>query len=351
MSADYDEIYDLIAKSITSELTEDESVVLNNWKAEGHSNLTTYNELLEIWQHSNRLMLPSGIDLPDSLKTTRRKAGIKDGKIRWMTILRQAAAVLLLSLLFTSGYHWLVKSKIASQDDLMVYQEVKAAFGTQTRVELPDGSLVSLNSGSTLKFPTSFKAATSRLVYLSGEANFKVAKNYGQPFIVDVNKLQVKVLGTTFNVDAYPGNAEISVALVEGKVMLQQNNMGNTTELMNMKPNQVVTFRKSDNFFQLKDESDLSKYTAWMEGKIVFSDDPVNTVIKKLENWYNVEIELSDKKLENYRFTGTFIDEPLEQVLNILNITSRMEYKIIPARKQEDNSYSKRKIILKLKQS
>jgi len=95
--------------------------------------------------------------------------------------------------------------------------------------------------------------------------------------------------------------------------------------------------------------SDLNKYTAWIDGKIVFSDDPVNTVIQKLENWYNVDIELSDKKMENYRFTGTFLDEPLEQVLSILNLTSQMQYKVIPAKRLGDNSFSKRKIILKSK--
>jgi hypothetical protein len=72
-------------------------------------------------------------------------------------------------------------------------------------------------------------------------------------------------------------------------------------------------------------------------------------VIQKLEHWYNVDIELADTKLENYRFTGTFIDEPLEQVLSILNLSSQMQYKVIPAKKLTDNSFSKRKIILKSK--
>ena len=93
----------------------------------------------------------------------------------------------------------------------------------------------------------------------------------------------------------------------------------------------------------------MSKYTAWTEGKIVFSNDPVSTVTEKLGNWYNVDIEIADRKLQKYRFTGTFIDEPLEQVLNILTLTSHMQYKVIPATKLGDNSYSKRKVILKSK--
>jgi len=349
MNLEQDEIYDLIAKSFTGELTEEESVHLNSWKATEKSNLAAYNDFIEIWKHSNRLALPSQIDLSGSLKITRNKAGIKNREIKWMSLMRQIAAVLVLSVIFASTYQLVVKPVTSMKKEVVVFQEVRAAFGTQTRLELPDGTMVSLNSGSTLKFPTTFDNNKTRLVYLSGEGNFKVAKNAQQPFIVDINKLQVRVLGTTFNVDAYPGNTAITIALVEGKILLQHTCKDKVSDLMEMKPNQVACFKKSENKIEWKAVSDLTKYTAWTDGKIVFSDDPVATVVQKLENWYNVDIELADKKLEKYRFTGTFIDEPLEQVLSILNLTSQMQYKIIPAKKLGDNSFSKRKIIIKSK--
>jgi len=189
----------------------------------------------------------------------------------------------------------------------------------------------------------------SRNVELTGEGHFAVSKNNSQPFIVDINKIQIKVLGTTFNVDAYPDNSTFTIALAEGKIEIQQKSPDGPKDLLVMKPNQVAVYKLSENKLEWKTEADLSKYSAWTDGKIVFFDDPVNTVIQKLENWYNVDIELSDKRLQKYRFTGTFIDEPLEQVLSILNLTSRMQYQIIPAHKLGDNSYSKRKIILKSK--
>ena len=349
MNLEQDEIYDLIAKSFAGELTEEESFHLNSWKAAEKSNLAAYNDFMEIWKHSNRLVLPSQIDLPKSLETTRRTAGINKTEIKWMSLIRQIAAVLVLAVIFASMYNLLFQPRINVNSDVPVFQEVRAAYGTQTRIELPDGTMVSLNSGSTLKFPTTFKNSKIRQVYLSGEGNFKVTKNINQPFVVAINKLQVRVLGTTFNIDAYPGNDATTIALVEGRVLLQQINNDKISELMELKPNQVAFFKKSEDKLQWKTESDLTKYTAWIDGKIVFSNDPVNTVIQKLENWYNVDIELSDKKLENYRFTGTFIDEPLEQVLSILNLTSQMQYKVISAKKLGDNSFSKRKIILKSK--
>ncbi len=349
MDSQHDEIFDLIARSFYGELTAEETMLLKAWKEAKKPNLTAYQDFEEIWRHSNQMALPSPIDLPGSLEITRYKAGIKNRDIKWMSLMRQIAAVLVLSVIFASTYQIVVKPVTITKKEVVVFQEVRAAFGTQTRLELPDGTMVSLNSGSTLRFPTTFDNSVTRLVYLSGEGNFKVTKNAQQPFVVDVNKLQVRVLGTTFNVDAYPGNTAITIALVEGKVLLQQISNDKISDLMEMKPNQVAFFKKSENRIERKEESDLTKYTAWTDGKIVFSNDPVNTVIQKLENWYNVDIELSDKKLENYRFTGTFIDEPLEQVLSILNLTSKMQYKVIPAKKLGDNSFSKRMIILKSK--
>jgi transmembrane sensor len=349
MNTGYDYIYDLIAKSFTGNLTEEETVYLNDWKTADRANILEYNEFKEIWEHSKRLSQPSRIDLPKSLAITRKKAGIVNTQIKWLPVFIQIAAVLILALLFSAFYNQFLTQKPKEKIESIVYQSLKAPYGTQSRIELSDGTVVYLNSGSTLRFPNSFNGQKYRNVELSGEGHFSVAKNSEQPFIVDVKKFQIKVTGTTFNVNAYDDNAIITIALVEGSIKLQQNSGKYVTDLMELKPNQVAYYKRSENNLQLKTEDDLNKYTAWTEGKLIFSNDPINTVIQKLGNWYNVNIELADKKLENYRFTGTFIDEPLEQVLNILNLTSKMEYKVVPAQKLGDNSYSKRKIILKSK--
>ena len=349
MNIENDEIYDLIAKSFLGELTEEENVSLLTWKSSDDSNLLEYNDFKEIWKHSNRLAMPSQIDLPKSLYTTRKKAGITVQKINWLPRFAQIAAVLVLAILISALYNLFLVPKPVEKNKTIVYQQVRASYGTQSRVALTDGTVVYLNSGSTLKFPNSFDGMKNRNVELTGEGSFEVAKNSEQPFIVDIHKLQIKVLGTKFNVDAYPNNSSFTIALIEGNIQLQQKTGTGVTDLMEMKPNQVAFYKLSENKLLSSTEEDLTKYTSWTEGKIVLSNDPVNTVIQKLENWYNVDIELSDKKLEKYRFTATFIEEPLEQVLRILNLSSRMRYTIIPAKKLGDNSYSKRKIILKSK--
>jgi len=349
MKIENDDIYDLIAKSFSGEITGEESVNLNTWKLEDKLNLLEYNDLKEIWKNSSRLAMTSQIDLPKSLGTTRKKAGIDRHQIKWLPVFAQIAAVLIMAVLLSALYNLFLVSKPSGINDAIVYQQVKASYGTQSRVGLADGTVVYLNSGSTLRFPNSFNGAKTRNVELTGEGHFEVAKNSEQPFIVDIHKIQIKVLGTTFNVDAYPNNSSLTIALIEGSIQLQQKTNNEISDLMEMKPNQVAFYNQSENTLMRKTEKDLNKYTAWTDGKIVLSNDPINTVIDKLENWYNVDIELADKKLDKYRFTGTFIDEPLEQVLSILNLTSQMEYKVIPAKKLNDNSYSKRRIILKSK--
>ena len=348
MDINYDHIYDLIAKSFTDTLTEQEAFQLNSWKSESTANLLEYKDFRAIWEHSEQLVLPAIIDLSGSLHATRKKAGIKRKAIKLIPFL-QAAAVVVLAVIFSGLYNLYNSSKTHVNNEPIVYQEVKATYGTQSKVELSDGTIVTLNSGSTLTFPTSFTNLKSRDVKLTGEGHFVVAKNSAQPFIVEVNKIQIKVLGTTFDIDAYLDNANVTIALVEGKIMLQQKTTAGIVDLMQMKPNQIAFYEQSTNKLKWRTEEDLSKYVAWTDGKIVFANDPVNTVIHKLANWYNVDIKLADKRLERYRFTGTFIDEPLEQVLNILNLTSKMSYTVVAAKKLGDDSYSKRKIILKSK--
>lgn len=345
MNNDYDEIYDLIARSFSGELTDQETELLNSWKSSMAANLKEYNDMKIIWTKSGQMALPSGIDLQKLLAVTRKKAGIKNNQNDWRRFFIQVAALLMVVVIFSTLYNAFVIN-VGEKSAAVIYQEVKASYGTQCIVELSDGTVVHLNSGSTLRFPISFGNRKDRKVGLSGEGYFVVSKR-NEPFIVDLHKMEIRVTGTTFNVEAYPENSAITVALVEGEVQLQQPNGEKTSTMMEMKPNQVAIFRQAENKLQWKTENDLEKYTAWTEGKIVFSNDPVNTVIRKLANWYNVDIELSDPGLKKYRFTGTFIDEPLEQVLTILNLTSKMSYVTIPAVKQGDNSYTKRKIILK----
>jgi len=342
-------IYDLIVRSFSDQLNIDEEERLKNWMNADPSNGSEYNDYLEIWQRSGRMTMSSKIDISKSFNQTKRIANIYNRKSNTVFILSQIAAVFIIAFFLSVFYNNYLVSKPQIVTESVIYNQVKATYGTQTRIELPDKTIVFLNSGSILRFPNSFKGLKTRNVELIGEAQFTVKKDKEQPFIVAVNKIQVKVLGTTFNVNAYPVNASITIALVEGSIQLEQKKENGILEVLKIARNQVCTYDLHKNEFSLKNETDLSKYTAWTEGKIIFFNDNINTVIEKLENWYNVDISIGDKRIEKYRFTGTFIEEPLEKVLNLLSMTSNMQYKVLPAKKLADNTYSKRQIIIKSK--
>ncbi len=346
------DINDIIVRSFTEKLTEEERLFLEKWKSESSENISEYHDYEAIWAESGKLAGTLEIDLPGSMERIRRRTGIDRFIFIRKFFLLQAAAVLVLAVLITSVYSWIQEKKDIPGEELMAYQEVKAPYGTQTRLELHDGTVVFLNSGSILKFPVAFRENVSRKVWLTGEGFFEVKKEDNKtPFVVDAGSLLINVTGTRFNVDAYPGNQEISVALAEGEVILQKEKQSEITDLTTLKPREVAYWDSAGNKMNIIQHTDLEKYIAWTEGKIIFSDDPIRTVIQKLENWYNVDIEIADSRVMKYRFTGVFFDEPLNQVLHLLSISSGMEYIVIPAVKQNDNSYSKRKIILKSKRT
>lgn len=340
-------IEELIVRSFSEELKPEERIELNNWLNANEAHKHEYNDYHHIWKSSEQFKLTSKITVSEALSQTRKAAGISNGIRRIFPILGRIAAIFVLAVTISAVYNKLFRDKIKTEVTETIYQEVKAAFGTQSRIELPDGTIVFLNSGSSMRFPSSFNTNQTRKVELTGEGHFSVTKNEKQPFIVVTDKFQVKVLGTTFSINAYPGNSLHSIALVEGKVNIIP--AGQEEKNIILQKNQVYSYDPTDNKFKLQNEENLNKYTQWINGKIVFYNDHINTVVEKLENWYNVDIEIADTKLEKYRFTGTFMDEPIEQVLGVLNLTSNMQFKIYSAKKMADNTYSKRKIVLKSK--
>lgn len=340
-----DHIYSIIIRSFNGEITATEKETLQHWKESSRENLEEYLDFETIWKESGKLSTRKPVHSDQALSRIHRQAGMgKKRRIFWIT---QAAAVLLLSILFGGLYNHFNDKPVTGAKVEMAYQEVKASYGTQTTVSLSDGTVVNLNSGSVLKFPVSFADNNQRKVELMGEGFFEVAHNEELPFIVEAGKLQVEVLGTRFNMDAWPDNENITVALVEGSVEIQQATNSGITTLTRMEPGQVAALHLSENKLRVSRQENLGKYYAWTEGKIVFVDDPIQVVVEKLSNWYNVDIVIADNKLQRYRFTGTFIEEPVDQVLSLLSMTSPMQYVIEPSQKQSDNSYSRRRIILK----
>jgi len=211
-------------------------------------------------------------------------------------------------------------------------------------MQLPDGTKVYLNNGSQLKYPQKF-TGKSRGVVLIGEGYFEVAHNPDKPFYVHAGKLRIKAVGTKFNVMAYPGEEVIATTLVEGKVIVEQNTAGKKEKpICDMIPGQHVSYNITTSNIT-SSRGDTEKYTAWKEGKFIFKNEPIVHVAERLSRMYNVDIEIADD-IRDYTYTVTFMDEPLIQILDLMEIATPIKYNALPRKKLLDGTFSKQKILI-----
>ncbi len=261
----------------------------------------------------------------------------RTGKTIWMSVQR-AAAILFLPLLLTSLYFFYT---FTSDQGKTAFAEIHCPMGVRTQFELPDGTTGSLNSGSSLKYPVEF--ARSRDISLAGEAFFDVVHDKRHPFTVKTEHLNVKVLGTKFNVLAYKNGQTERVILEQGKVEISSKT-GKSITILNP-DHQLILDTEKMNY--RKEEVDAGIYIAWIEGKLMFRDENIQQVVERLSLWYNVDIELMDKELLKYTFRATFVDEPVEEVLKLMALSAPLKFEEV-SRKSKNEEYQKRKIILRL---
>lgn len=252
---------------------------------------------------------------------------------------QRVAAILIIPLLLTFvGYIYTQSGKTQS----ISFAEIQCPLGVRTRFQLPDGSTGFLNSGSTLKYPVQF--TTERSVELTGEAFFDVVHNKKIPFYVNTKNLNIKVLGTTFNVIANEDEKIEEIVLQTGKVDISTKNGKKLTSLL---PDEQLILDIEKQTFSKK-EVIASQYTTWKEGKLVFRNENMQQVALRLSRWYNADVVVDDKLLNNYTFHATFIDEPLDEVLKLISITTPISYNEGTRTADNQGIYQKRKIILRI---
>jgi len=339
-----EKIHILIAGYFDGKLTESEHHELNNHFESNPADRKIFEDYKLLWEESGQKIALKPIDVESALIRTKLRLFFrKTGLLHFM---QKAAAVFILACLFSTAYIFYHNSRSSSETTghPVIMQEISAIFGTRSKFHLPDGTTVFLNSGSKLIFPLQFKG-NSRKVELIGEAFFEVVTNPDQPFIVKTGAINVKALGTAFNIQAYPSSKEISTTLVHGKVVLEMESGGVPKQLAELKPSERAVFDTDAVAVKISDEEDLDKFIGWKDGKLVFFNDPIDKVAEKIGNWYNVTIKINKNELKRFRFTATFTDEPIEQVLDLLSKSSPISYRIKKATRLADNSYSKREII------
>lgn len=208
------------------------------------------------------------------------------------------------------------------------YNTLSVPYGKMFELILSDKSKVFLNSGTSITFPVQFAKGESREVFLEGEAYFEVSKDEKHPFIVNANNLKVRVLGTQFVVTSYAEDKDVSTVLVEGSVGLYKGGEEFSTQGATiLSPGHRATWEKSQQEISI-DTVATEKYTAWMNGRIIFSHLPFKEIIRKLERHYNATITNRNKELDEEFFTASFDTENIEQVLQAFSRSYPFKYEI-----------------------
>jgi len=222
-----------------------------------------------------------------------------------------------------------------------------SANGERKNFQLPDGSSVTLNGGSKITIGADY-GVSNRDIFLNGQAFFDVKHNKEVPFIVHTAGMDIKAVGTAFDVKAYPGEKVTETALINGVVEITLNQAAHRR--LTLRPNQKIKWplltsnnkksneepTKTDNTLDLeslvepvtKTDDGYIKETAWKENKLVFTNERFADIAVLLERWYGVTIQFDDEAIRNYRFTGIFEKEELESVLGILKETRHFNYSI-----------------------
>lgn len=244
--------------------------------------------------------------------------------IKLLRFWQVSAACLLIALL--SALYFTI-SKVPVNADLI---EQYVPVAETTHLTLPDGTEVEMNSTATLLYPSQFNGET-RSVYLIGEANFKVAKNEAQPFIVKSNDFQVTALGTEFNMKVYPDDPILTTTLLYGSIEIKFDNLESSLIL---KPSEQFSYNK-----RTKEEAisrpDLDGVTAWQRGELVFKSATLEEIIPVLERKYPYSFVYTVSTLRNDRYTFRFKEKtPLQEIMDIIvEVSGNIKYRI------EDNKY------------
>jgi len=398
--------YSIVRKYFEDKASEKEAQSIHQWLGSAERSFTCENCMHLLWNELDTDAKITEINLEALLDKIHHSINLSSGKksktrsltsgqrpgISFNHVLRnlgRIAAILLLPVMGYIGYEIYHQKMWVKNQAEVVYNEIKCPLGAKSRFELPDGTMGSLNNGSTLRYPVKFTGRT-REVELYGEAFFDVQHKRGNPFIINTVGLDVKVLGTRLNVYSYPDenyqeitlesgtvelikrekDQEVIVAEMSpgqhlvyrfgtsgsdaqlprgGKDLIIVDNREQMDELVSgMKPGQQALYRSEEGDLYMKiDETE--RYTGWTEGKLILRNDPMPVLLKRMERWYSVRFNILDKRINEYTYWATFEEENLDRVLKLLSLTGPVRFNKRPREKESDGTYKMQEIDVMIK--
>jgi ferric-dicitrate binding protein FerR (iron transport regulator) len=357
-------IWELLALKLSGEATAGELLELHSYLESSPDLKKIVTNIESYWDQKNnflnindateeeRFHLILNAENEDEIKSPEAKlvSDIKLKKQHKYTWLFAAASIIImvaLTLFFT--FHTDIDLNSSSKTNI---QQVFVKPGSRSKIILPDGTVVRLNSSSKLTYKNDFNENV-REVNLEGEACFDVTKDVSHPFIVHTSNIDIRVLGTLFNVKSYEQDPTIETTLLRGSIEVFNKNDASAPKVI-LKPNEKMIFRKKkDDTAQFKNKTiqdsstnifsgenisisalppnkpdSLKEETSWLYNKLIIDNDDFVEMAKKMERWYGVKIEILSPALKQYHFKGIFENETIEQALNALQLTAKFKFTI-----------------------
>lgn len=326
----------LLDKYFNNQCTADERQVVLDWLSNPENKLLAHEVMQSQWdQIENK---PDGsFHMEEVLAKTREKSfgGLSDKAKSQISDARKAKSKHVFSKMaaVSSGIIILILSGLfltLNQNHNPLANErhtqVKTSSGEIILKVLSDGTKIWLNAESSISFPSSFDGDSIREVLLNGEAFFDVAEDKEHPFIVRTKDINIRVMGTAFNVKSYEGDSTVKTTLVRGRVVVENKN-GTVQDNIELRPNQQAVFSHLTEQITLLDVH-VEKHTSWNSGSLVFEDDSLLDVIRSLERWYGVVIRVQDKSNMECRLTARIDKESLAETLEILRSLTGIRYSV-----------------------
>jgi len=307
---DYQE--QLILRLLNGTISPDEHRTLSAWMNESEENKKLVNDFTWMWKASKDQLEGVGFETGEEWKKFERSSGqqhverAKEIKFySYSNGLKIAASITVIAL-----FSWVLYLIFFSHQRIF-----KESGDTMVQLDLPDGSEVWLNHDSRVAYQDDFNSDT-RTVTLTGEAFFEVKSDPQKPFIIETNNARIKVLGTSFNVRAYGGPNSTEVFVATGLVNF--SNIKNK-EGINLKPGQTAATK--NNTVLMLEPVESQNVLAWKEKQLIFKRSSLNTVIKNLETYFRIDMEIRNEDISRCRFTGSFSEPTLEEIIEALSVS------------------------------
>lgn len=336
-------IHELIGKQLAGELTATEQEILTAWLAQASADeRAVYEATRQYWQTPAPVLVTpaeTATALENLLRRLPEEPRLPAPAPSEAPVLqlvpvppspwwRSRVAAAAATLLTVSALGYGLQQQLSTGTNApFSYEKQSTPRGATAKVLLADGTAVWLNADSHLWFPKEF-TGDQRDVYLQGEAYFEVRHNGRQPFVLHVGKEQIRVLGTAFNVKAYPEESTVQTAVVSGRVaLIREGRRSVHPDTLFVTANQLGVYAKSTASVH-REVIDSQDYTAWNQGKLVFQETPLDEVARTLTRQYNLPVQLANPQLGKCRLTGRFQNQSLRDVVQVLSMTGAFGFEL-----------------------